>query len=690
MAKKIGLDSKKAKEFLKQKGERVGLGVAGVLTLLILVLAFLGISTRPPASANAPTWGEAINNAADKLKREIDTSPANVGKIDMKLTQETPFTLIKPWVPFEDPSLTVDNKRRSPLMVKCPDGQGDIQVVTFLAPALRYQPDERGRQYSVIDIPNKPASMALEGRRMVIVMAGFPVNDQLNEFVTALQAGTAEKLLAGEDAPRVLGLDVFRTEYKDGADDRENAMPLYLWKNNKIEVAKHLDGFFKQMVIDEENGKRVGDAAGPNMATPVPLLATINGAPRYEKVVLKAIEVAEEPSVPKTKPGTLPDKDKGGFNIPPGGKKPPPFGNKPPEKEAPDNKTTLAEVPRELHERLTGNYNVFDPLGGLLTAPIEEKEKGDPKKKKGPKTKQKPPQPPPFMKEKPGKEDDKKLDGQPITATDASRLLIRFLDVDVEPGKTYRYHFRVRFANPNYGKSTEVSALDLSKSKELPGGEWTSTAPVTIPQESFIYAVDQLEICKHITKDKMVSSPKAILDGADVGTNHNPAEMTAVQIHRWINRFQAEDGADRHIGAWAIAERLLIKRGDLVGRKKVVVEIPEWYDNKNKFDLGTFAVGKTVKPVKGTPVNFLLDETKVPVLVDFQGGKNIEEGATELLLVGADGKLSVRNSRVDSDPRSPVGQERLRHYNEWRHRVEDLRAGRSGGINPIPGGKTPN
>jgi len=78
------------------------------------------------------------------------------------------------------------------------------------------------------------------------------------------------------------------------------------------------------------------------------------------------------------------------------------------------------------------------------------------------------------------------------------------------------------------------------------------------------------------------------------------------------------------------------------------------------------------------------------VLVDFQGGKNIEEGATELLLVGADGKLSVRNSRVDSDPRSPVGQERLRHYNEWRHRVEDLRAGRSGGINPIPGGKTPN
>src|SRR5262249_16993339 len=190
MAKKIGLDSKKAKEFLKQKGERVGLGAAGVLTLLILVLAFLGISTRPPASANAPTWGEPINKAADQLKSKIaaDRPPAGFEKIDRSTQQETPFDLAKVWVPLTEPSLTVDNKRRSPLMVKCPDGKGDIQVVTFLAPALRYQPDERGRQYSVIDIPNKPASMALEGRRMVIVMAGFPVNDQLDEFVTAFHA----------------------------------------------------------------------------------------------------------------------------------------------------------------------------------------------------------------------------------------------------------------------------------------------------------------------------------------------------------------------------------------------------------------------------------------------------------------------------------------------------------------------
>src|SRR5262249_36647624 len=151
--------------------------------------------------------------------------------------------------------------------------------------------------------------------------------------VTALQAGDREKLLAGQDAPRILGLDVWRTEY-DGKEDK-NPMALYLWKNNKIEVAKHLDPFFREMVIDEENAKRLGDAAGPNLVTPVPLLATINDLPRSPKVVLKDIEVTEEPPVTKTKPGTLPDKEKGGFNIPPGGGKKLPFDKKLPGKEAP-------------------------------------------------------------------------------------------------------------------------------------------------------------------------------------------------------------------------------------------------------------------------------------------------------------------------------------------------------------------
>src|SRR5258707_1152725 len=124
---------------------------------------------------------------------------------------------------------------------------------------------------------------------MVVVTGSFPLNQQLDEFVRALQAGDKEKLLAGPDAPRVLGLDVFRTEIlKDGKETKEtleNPLPLYLWKENTVEVAKNLDEFFRQMVIDENNPKQLEEDLGPNMVTPLPRQATISGVPgRYPKV----------------------------------------------------------------------------------------------------------------------------------------------------------------------------------------------------------------------------------------------------------------------------------------------------------------------------------------------------------------------------------------------------------------------
>jgi hypothetical protein len=696
MAKKIGLDTKKAKEYLVQKGERVGLGAAGVLTLLVLVLGFLGISTRPPANAGAPTWAEAIDKAAKKLEGQIQSErPPDKGKEDddpRKKFVDDKFVLAKIWDRFFEPSIGADTKRRNPRIVKCPSGKEDIQLVYLLAPALRYQPKGRS-DYQVIDAGEKPASLALDSRRLVLVNATFPVNEQLDEFVLALQAADREKLLAGPDAPRVLGLEVYRTEFlgmdKDGKEkwSDENPTPLYVWseKEERTVLAKNLDEFFRQMVIDENNAKHLADVLGPNMATPLPRLATISGAPgKYPKIAAGlGIEVSDEPSEKKPDKITTGVQDKGGFDkFFKDPKKPPVKG----EKEV-DSTTTTATAPKDLLERFHGNFNVFDPVAGYLNTPVEEKDAKTEKKKKGSKTKQTPMPP-----KTPGKEAEKKLEGEKITA-EASRLLLRFIDVDVEPAKKYKYHFRVRIANPNFGKTTEVSALDWSKIKELPAGEWTSTEPISIPQESFYYAVDQWEIGK-------ITNPKAPLatsinpplrESIDYpNVNHNLAEMTPVQIHRWINRFQAEDGADIFIGDWVIAERLLIKRGELIGRKKVIVEVPEWHDNKNRFDWGKFASGK--HSARFTPVNFLLDETKIPVLVDFRGPKKIDDGATELLVLEADGKLSTRNSRVDSDPRSEIGQERLRHYNHWRERIEELRRGRTsggGGKTTFPGGKGP-
>ncbi len=323
----------------------------------------------------------------------------------------------------------------------------------------------------------------------------------------------------------------------------------------------------------------------------------------------------EEPPEKKKGPKMVPP-DKGGFP----GKKPPPFGKTPPEKEIPEGQLLDVDAPRELQERFQGNYNVFDPLGGYRVTPVEEVKK-DPKKKKDFKGKQKPPIPLPI-KENAGKEEDKKLEGLPVTA-EAARLLLRFIDVDVEPGKTYRYWFRVRLANPNYG-SKDVAALDLSKSKELEPGELAYTKPITIPKESFIYAVDQADIGEKVNGRPPLVATRQIPDGIDYPAGQNLAEMTPVQIHRWMKEFQERDrGHRRTIGDWVIAERLLIKRGDLVGRGKVVIEIPEWYKTKNRFDLGILPGGKAnLKGFKGTPVDFLADETKVPLLVDFYGGRH--------------------------------------------------------------------
>jgi len=693
MAKKIGLDSKKAKEFLMQKGERVGLVVAGVLTLLILVLGFLGISTRPPAQASGvTTWAKAIETAAVDLKGKIDrhVPSEDLKKIDDFQFKESEFVLAHNAERWFEPSIGGDTKRRNPNIVRC--GAEDIQMDYLLAPALRYQPEGRG-QYRVIDAGERPPAMALDSRRMVLVNAAFPVSAQLDEFVRALQAGDRAKLLSSPDAPHILGLEVYRTEFmgkdKDGKEIWSEGKPLYVWdeKENRTVLAKHLDDFIRHMVIDDNNAKHLADVLGPNMATPLPRLATISGAAgSYPKLKLKDIKVEDE--APEKGPPEKGPIDKGGFNNFPQ-KKPPPAKM---EKEPPDAQTTTAKAPEDVVERLNGNFNVFDPLAGYLNAPVVEKEKKGDKKNKKVKGKPMPPPPPP-PKENSGKETEKKQEGMPITQEDP--VLLRFFDVDVEPGKKYRYHFRVRIANPNFGKSTEVAALDFSKFKELPRSDdcWTSTESITIPRESFYYAVDQFEIGKMMgTKPPLVTSviKELMKESIDFpNANHNLAEMTPVQIHRWMNRFQANDGSERWIGDWVIAERLLIKRGELIGRKKVIVEVPEWYDNKNRYDWGKFAVGKHA--AKFTPVNFLTDEAKVPMLVDFQGPKKAEDGATELLILEPDGKLTVRNSRVDSDPQSEIGKERLRHYNQWRQRVEKLRHGRTGGggTSPFPGGKGP-
>jgi len=97
------------------------------------------------------------------------------------------------------------------------------------------------------------------------------------------------------------------------------------------------------------------------------------------------------------------------------------------------------------------------------------------------------------------------------------------------------------------------------------------------------------------------------------------------------------------------------------------------------------------KPAKSKQATGGIDfsQEKAPLVVDFTGSAK-DEGPLEMLFLGPDGKLLVRNSRVDSDPESQEGRTRLDRWRTWRERFELLRrsqpTGTTGGVPPkLPG-----
>jgi len=287
--------------------------------------------------------------------------------------------------------------------------------------------------------------------------------------------------------------------------------------------------------------------------------------------------------------------------------------------------------------------------------------------------------------------------------------VIRFIDPDVSPGKTYRYTIQVRIANPNFGKKTEVAFAALAEMKELKPAPPVETPAISIPTEYFFYAIDQKP-----------ENPK-VPGGSD--DKDLKSDQVAIQIHRWVSAAgDRESAAENVIGDWAIAERLLLHRGDAVGRM-VNIEIPVWDKKRGAYDLGTtVAVAEKVKkaivqppknlirpPLRkekdemnveqvsaGIPIDFA-ETTPPAVLIDFDGGKkNIsfhgttvrDDSASNLLILRSDGRLIVRNNRDDSDPFSKSYLERQSRVDEWKTKVGAFRSNNPG-TGPQPAGVNP-
>ena len=257
------------------------------------------------------------------------------------------------------------------------------------------------------------------------------------------------------------------------------------------------------------------------------------------------------------------------------------------------------------------------------------------------------------------------------------KILIRFYDVTVRPGMQYQYKVSVRMANPCYKKTDKAVSKNITLEKEIVGPPAQLPETVRIPDEKLLYAVDEKR---------------------NEGSGFTFNDRIAMQVHNWLEQLQTDPNNPRSaykVGDWSILEREWVKRGEFIGEVKET-EVPIWWPTQKKY---LFA-GNTEERKRGSggprrrPQGVPVDFNTGALLVDFEGGKrNYQVGAVkitdespiEALVLTADGKLLVHNSKTDAD-----NKERADRYTEWKktqEKVKEEADNMKAGANPqgLPG-----
>jgi hypothetical protein len=271
--------------------------------------------------------------------------------------------------------------------------------------------------------------------------------------------------------------------------------------------------------------------------------------------------------------------------------------------------------------------------------------------------------------------------------------LIRFLDVTIKPGTTYQYRMRVRLDNPNFGNYRDVAYPYLAEVRELEGpwelirGKDKSTL-VRVPDEFFFYAR---------------TDPPRVARARD---------RVYIEAHKWLDYALLDPAMNDSavpIADWAI-NNVPVYLGEPIGRVMDNTEVVMWYPTREEFGLAISSrnlrrppptTGLVTKPVIPPPppkvisVDFATSPRSL--LVDFEGGTTnyttkdgtrgvtkIDESAIELLILDEEtGKLKVRSTATDmNDP------ERKTRYEAYAETVKKLKEGGKVQIktNPKTGG----
>jgi hypothetical protein len=288
--------------------------------------------------------------------------------------------------------------------------------------------------------------------------------------------------------------------------------------------------------------------------------------------------------------------------------------------------------------------------------------------------------------------------------------LIRMIDVTIQPGEYYEYRLKVRMANPNFGKKNVASPAYAESAEPLEAAEWFEVGlkkgepkVVAAPPEYHLYAVDQEDLDTQDNKRYTGQNAKVAKE-----------RRAVFQIHKWL--LDTNTRPNVPVGEWSVAERVLVHRGEYIGIRERV-EVPYWRSQHNGFvlvpDEGPAPL-RGAPPPKGIFVDFglpLLEgamlEKPYPILVDYEGGEmsydrvvgKDEKGAdkkqhvsnkadTETLILSPDGKLLAMNSGT-----AKADAERIKRLKEWHERIDDVRRGINnkapGGSSDILGGPQP-
>jgi hypothetical protein len=222
---------------------------------------------------------------------------------------------------------------------------------------------------------------------------------------------------------------------------------------------------------------------------------------------------------------------------------------------------------------------------------------------------------------------------------------------------------------------------ELTLEKDRKDSDWfVIPKKVSVPPEFYYYAVDQKDVDKADSK---------AYDGIHKRDNPAREHQAVFQIHRWLEEISRGRGNNdfNPVAEWTVAERVLVARGEYLGRTERV-DVPIWRYPEARFELATPTVGSTKRSKEtGIDVDFSLPNDDA-VLVDFEGGgtqrferkfqrdertefvKVEDRDIQEVLLVSSDGRVTARNTYQDAH-----NAERTKRLEQWHARIHDVRQG---------------